>query len=58
MIAVTEETEETEETGAMTVETGAMIAVTEETIKQKRGPFSTRMNDKASSTLAFFLCAL
>ena len=52
MIAVTEET------GAMTVETGAMIAVTEETIKQKRGPFSTRMNDKASSTLAFFLCAL
>lgn len=43
---------------AETVETGAMIAATEETIEQKRDPFSTRMNDKASSTLAFFLCAL
>jgi len=51
-------------TGAMTVETvetveiGAMIAGTGETIEQKFDPFSTRMNDKANSTLAFFLCAL
>jgi len=41
-----------------TVEIGAMIAGTGETIEQKFDPFSTRMNDKASSTLAFFLCAL
>jgi hypothetical protein len=45
-------------TGAMAVETVAMIAGTGETIEQKRDPFSTRMNNKASSTLAFFLCAL